>query len=214
MRKNALTIVGLALVLVVGITVLTYAREGGGPPLPPSPPGPHDPDMDAPPPPGPGVGPGRGEMPPPPPGPGNSQGRGRRFFQSPGGPQGRPAGSLFQRLGLTDEQQQKLRDLRTNMKNTSREQRMKLVSLEDEKQTMLSSGKLDVDRMEKIDEELVKISADLLKARLKVRRDGLAILTPEQIKRLGDGAEDALLRGGPGWMFRGHHRRPDRTPEQ
>jgi periplasmic protein CpxP/Spy len=209
MRTNVLTIVCLALAMVAGLTAMTYAQQRPGPPPPPSMDS-HDPDMNSGPP-GPGMGPERGDMPPQPRGMGNDRGgRHRQFSPRHAGRHGENGGAMLERLGLSDEQRQKMRDLRTNMKNTSREQRMRLVGLEDEKQTMLSSGKLDIARMEKIDEEILKISTEILKAKLKSRRDGLAVLTSEQMKKLGDGLEGGTLGAGPSSMFRGHNRRPDR----
>ena len=50
---------------------------------------------------------------------------------------------------------------------------------------MLISGKIDQQKLAQIDDQIVKLQSDLLKEKLKLRRERLAILTPEQIEKLG-----------------------------
>ncbi len=204
MKRNMFGILALALIVALGITAMAQAQGRPGPPPPPMG-GPDDgPDS------GPGVGPGDEDMPPPPPGMGQGQGRPRdRMGRGGRFHGGKDDSRMFERLGLTEEQRQKLRDLRTSVKNTTRQKRMQLVSLEDEKKTMLSSGKIDMAKMEKIDEEMVKVTGDLLRARHKAKRDGLAILTPDQLKRFGDLTAGQGEGFGPG---QGPGQRPGMGP--
>ncbi len=211
MKTKTFAILALALVLALGLTAMAQAQGRPGPPQPPM--GAQDDGPDA----GPGIGPGDEDRPPPPPGMGQGRGRFREHMRPGGQGHGmRGEARMFERLGLTDEQRQKLRELRTNMKDTTRQKRMQMISLEDEKRTMLSSGKIDMAKMEKIDEEIVKVTADILRARLKAGRDRLSILTPDQLKRFGDvmaepgeGSDAGPGQGpGPGGRMRGKRGQP------
>jgi Spy/CpxP family protein refolding chaperone len=116
--------------------------------------------------------------------------------------------ALVKDLGLTQEQQDKLRALRVDFRDRTRKTRMAIASLADEKQTMLMSGKVDVDKLTRIDEELVKSKTDLMRDRLKTNRERLKVLTPEQVqkiadlkgKRHGGFHRGEGFRGGPGRM--------------
>jgi Spy/CpxP family protein refolding chaperone len=207
MNTKTFAILAAALLLALGMTAMSQAQGR------PEPPRPSVDARDAGPDAGPGLGVGDEEMPPPPPGMGQGRGRARDRMRPGGQGHGmKGEARMFEQLGLTDEQRQKLRDLRTAMKNTTRAKRMQLISLEDEKKTVLSSGNLDMAKMEKIDEEIVKVTADILRARHKARRDGLAILTPDQLKRFGDGMvgpDHGLDAGpGPGGRMRGKRGQP------
>jgi periplasmic protein CpxP/Spy len=109
-----------------------------------------------------------GHMGPPPPPPGGH----REFFAK--------------MLGLTDEQKKEMRGLLVNFQERTRKARMALASLGDERRTMMMSGKIDEQKLAKIDEETVKVSSELMKERMKMRRDRLALLTQDQITRLAD----------------------------
>jgi periplasmic protein CpxP/Spy len=141
-------------------------------------------------PPGPGMRPGpphEGFMPPPPPhghmGPPPAGGH-REFFAK--------------MLGLTDEQKKEMRALFVNFQERSRKTRLSLASLGDERRTMMMSGKIDEPKLAKIDEETVKAESELMRERMKMRRDRLALLTQDQIARL---AEMVIDKPGHG---RGH----------
>ncbi|MEW6532280.1 MAG: Spy/CpxP family protein refolding chaperone [Thermodesulfobacteriota bacterium] len=145
---------------------------------------------------------------PMPPDQGGPMGPGGPHMRRPFGERGAMREALAKDLGLTQEQQDKLRSLRVDFKDRTRKTRMAVASLADEKQTMLMSGKVDLDKLTRIDEELVKAKTDLMRDRLKSNRERLKVLTPEQVqkiadlkgKRHGGFHRGGGFRGGPGRM--------------
>lgn len=89
-------------------------------------------------------------------------------------------------LGLTDQQLKDMRVQRAGFQDRTRKARTSIDSLRDEKQTMILAGKIDQDKLAKIDEEMLKFRTEVLKEQLKLRRDWLAMLNPEQLDRLAD----------------------------
>lgn len=181
-----------AIVLIVGIVTIAMGTSFlalGRPPGPPSGPRPH---MGAPfgGPPGPHHG-------PPPPG-------GALFGGPPGPPPpgGPPLGllgappPLLRKLKLTDEQRKQMRLKYVDFQNKTRQARMALMGLNDEKRTMMISGTIDQAKLAKCDEGITKLTAEVMKERLKMEREQLADLTQEQIDRLAD---------FPGKMEKPHH---------
>lgn len=91
-----------------------------------------------------------------------------------------------QKLGLTDDQKKKMRLLSVGFQDRTRQARMSLISLKDEKRTMLMSGKVDLQKIAQMDEQKVKLVSEVMTERLKMRRDRIALLTPEQVDKLGE----------------------------
>ncbi len=102
--------------------------------------------------------------------------------------------AIQKKLGITDEQKTKIRALYVGFKNQTRKARMELRSLKDEKKTMLLSGKIDQQKLTQMDDQTVKLVSDLLKEKLKLRRDRLALMTPEQIERIADWQAEKAFR--------------------
>lgn len=94
--------------------------------------------------------------------------------------------AMLKKLGITDEQKKQIRALYVGFLDRTRKTRMELKSLKDEKRTMLLSGKIDQQKLAQMDDQTVKLVSDLLREKLKLRRDRLALLTPEQIGRIAD----------------------------
>jgi len=94
--------------------------------------------------------------------------------------------AIQKKLGITDDQKKQLRALQVGFKDRTRKTRTDLASLMDEKKTMMLSGKIDQQKLAQIDDQLVKLRSDIMRERLKMRRDRLALLTPEQIGRISD----------------------------
>jgi periplasmic protein CpxP/Spy len=90
------------------------------------------------------------------------------------------------RLGITDDQKKQIRALYVGCRDRTRKARTELMSLKDEKKTMLLSGKIDQQKLAQLDDQVVKLVSEVMKEKLKLRRDRLALLTPEQIGRLAD----------------------------
>jgi periplasmic protein CpxP/Spy len=99
---------------------------------------------------------------------------------------GRSLEAMMKKLGVTDEQKKQIRALYVGFRDRTRKTRMDLKSLKDEKKTMLLSGKIDQQKLAQIDDQIVKLVPDLVREKLKLRRDRLALLTPEQIERVAD----------------------------
>ena len=91
---------------------------------------------------------------------------------------------MHKKLGLTDEQKKAMRQLYASFRDKTRKARMELATLKDEKKTMLIAGNVDQKKLAQIDEQVVKQVSEVLTDRLKVKRDWLAMLTPEQVDRL------------------------------
>ncbi len=94
--------------------------------------------------------------------------------------------AILKKLGITDEQKSKIRALYVGFRDQTRKTRMGLLSLRDEKKTMMLSGKVDQTKLAQMDDQIVKLVSDVLKEKLKLRRDILAQLTPEQLGRIAD----------------------------
>ncbi len=102
--------------------------------------------------------------------------------------------AMLTKLGITDDQKMKIRALYVGFRDRTRKTRMELRSLKDEKKTMLLSGKIDQQKLAQIDDQVVKLVSALLPERLKLRRDRLALLTPEQIGRIADWQAEKAFR--------------------
>lgn len=119
--------------------------------------------------------------------------------------------AILKKLGITDEQRRQIRALYTNFKDKTRKARTDLMALKDEKQTMLMSGKVDQQKLAQIDDQIVKLRGDVMSQALKLQRDRLALMTPEQLEKIAqwraDKAFKAKFRRHFGKMHWGEHRR-------
>ena len=107
-------------------------------------------------------------------GPGRFQRRGRlrHFFMN--------------ELGLSDEQKQQLRELRSASRARTREARNAIKNIREQKLSMLKSGKVSQQELLRLDEEYMQRHTPLDLERLRMQRERAALLTPEQAKRLGE----------------------------
>jgi Spy/CpxP family protein refolding chaperone len=103
-----------------------------------------------------------------------------------GGPQMCHMGMWHKKLGLSDEQRKQMRSIYTGFLDRTRKARTSLMALKDEQRAMMISGNVDQKKLAQLDEQKVKLVSEVMTERLKMRRDRLAILTPEQIGRLAD----------------------------
>ena len=69
-------------------------------------------------------------------------------------------------------------------RNKTRKARTGLMGLEDEKRTLIMSGKIDKDALSKLDEQIVKFSTEIMGEELKMNREILSLLTPKQMEIL------------------------------
>ena len=102
--------------------------------------------------------------------------------------------AIMEKLGITDEQKKQFRSLYVGFSDRTRKARTELMGLKDEKKTMLLSGKIDQQKLAQIDDQLVKVKTDLLKEKLKFRRERLALLTPQQLDKIADWMAEMSFR--------------------
>jgi periplasmic protein CpxP/Spy len=119
---------------------------------------------------------------------------------------------LAKKLGVTDDQKKQFRAIRVGFEDRTRKSRTALFSLKDEKRAMLMSGTVDQKKLAAMDDQIVKLKTEILAEKLKMKRDKLALLTPEQMGLLADFITHKPhhfgMRGGHGMgegeHFRGH----------
>ena len=136
-----------------------------------------------------------GGLPGPPPGP---PPHGGAFFGGlPGPPPGPPPHGdfpnllyappdLIERLKLTDDQMKQMRLAYADFQDRTRKTRNGLMGLNDEKRVMLISGKIEAGKLAKLDEDITRLASEVMAEGLKMKREQLAKLTPEQVDRLAD----------------------------
>ncbi len=95
---------------------------------------------------------------------------------------------------MTGEQKKQIRNLYVGFLDRTRKTRMDLRSFKDEKRTMLLSGKIDQQKSAQMDDQVVKLVSDVLKERLKLRRDRLALMSPERIGYIADWQDEEAFR--------------------
>lgn len=130
-----------------------------------------------------------GMRPPGPPGPPRGPWRHRR------GERGGGRGFLMRRLALTEGQLAQMRDKYVVLRDNTRKARSDLAVLKDEKMTMILSGHVDLEKMAKLDEEIVKTQAEIEREKLKMQRERLKLLTPDQAAKLSDFLANREMRG-------------------
>lgn len=168
-----------AIMLIFGLVTLVSAvsfHALAGPPGPPPGPPPHGPGFFGGPP---GPPPG-----PPPHGPG--------FLNLLDGPP-----DLTEKLKLTDDQKKEMRLAYVDFQGKTRKARNALMGLHDEKKTMLISGKIDQAKLAKLDEEIAKLASEVMGEELKMKREHLSKLTPDQVNVLADFLGKKEIAHGP-----------------
>ncbi len=108
--------------------------------------------------------------------------------------------AIMKKLGITEDQKKQFRTLHVGFLDRTRKDRVELRSLRDEKTTMLISGKIDLPKMVQIDDRIVSLRSAILKEALKLQRDRLALLTPEQTQRIADWKAEKAFQA----KFHGH----------
>ena len=123
------------------------------------------------------------------------------FFGGPLGPPpfGLLAGppDLVEKLKLTDDQKKEMRLAYVGFQDKTRKARTALMALRDEKEAMLVSGRIDEAKLAKLDEGLVKLASEVMGEHLKMEREHLLDLTPDQLNLLADFIAKKELAHGP-----------------
>lgn len=91
---------------------------------------------------------------------------------------------LKQQLGLTDEQVQKLTQLRTEHRSKVRQLVTELAAKRAELRAALTAPQLDQQRVKEVTEQVAKLTAELTKERVEFQTRLRQILTPEQWSKL------------------------------
>jgi len=157
MKKTAIALILGLVTLVTAACLIAFAAPPGPPPGPP----PHGPGF-------------FGGPPGLPPGPPPHGGLGLL-----GGPP-----HVIEKLKLTEGQLKQMRQLSVDFQSRTRKARTALMGLHDEKRTMVISGKIDLAKLAKLDEEIVKLTSEVMSEDFKMEREQLSTLTPEQADRL------------------------------
>jgi periplasmic protein CpxP/Spy len=173
------TILSVLGVLIIASATCFYALAG--PPGPPPGPPPHGGGL-------------HGGPPGPPPGPPPHGGDFPGLWAAPP--------DLIDKLKLTDDQRKEMRLAYVDLRNKTRKARNALMGLRDQKKTMLISGKIDQAKLAKLDEETTKLASELMGEELKIKRESLSMLTPDQIERLADFLGKLAIHHGPKMMRR------------
>ncbi len=176
MKKTAIVLILGIVTLVSAICFHAFAEPPGPPPGPP----PHERGF-------------FGGPPGPPPGPHHGPGL-------PGLLDGPP--DLINKLKLTDDQLKEMRLAYVDFQGKTRKARTALMGLHDEKKTMLISGKIDQAKLAKLDEETTKLALEVMGEELKMKREELSKLTPEQVNLLADFLAKKEIAHGPKMMGR------------
>ncbi len=136
---------------------------------------------------GPGMGPGMG---------GGPGGRG----MSHEGPLISIMLNYSQEIGLSLEQEKRLRDLRTEFSKESTRRTAEIHVAEIELESLLEQDKWDLSKIEPKVKQIASLQADLRLARIKTVEAGRAVLTPQQLERLKQVGHRMRGLGGPGLM--------------
>lgn len=132
-------------------------------------------------------------------GPGVREGHGGRGLSHEG-----PLVSIMlehkQDLGLSPEQEQKLRDLRTDFAKESVRRTAEIRVAEIELDALLEQGTWDLAKIEPKVKQTASLRGDLRLARIKTLAAGRAVLTAEQLEKLKQVGHQMRREMGPGMM--------------
>ena len=103
-----------------------------------------------------------------------------------------------QELGLTLEQERKLRDLRTEFAKESVRRSADIRVAEIEMDSLLEQDKWDLTKIEPKVKQIATLQGDLRLARIKTLGAGLEVLMPEQIEKLKQIGHRMRSGSGPG----------------
>ena len=110
-----------------------------------------------------------------------------------------------QELGLSPEQEKKLRDLRTDFAKESIRRTAEIRVGEIELESLLEQGQWDLAKIEPQVKQIAGLQADIRLARLKTLEAGRMVLTPEQLEKVKQIGHRMQGMSGPGMMGPGPH---------
>jgi len=103
-------------------------------------------------------------------------------------------------IGLSPEQEKKLRELRTEFSKESARRTAEIHVAEIELESLLEQDKWDLSKIEPKAKQIATLQADLRLARIKTLEAGRAVLTPAQLEKLKQAGHRMRGMGGPGMM--------------
>jgi len=119
-----------------------------------------------------------------------------------------------QELGLTLDQERKLRDLRTEFAKESERRSAEIRVGEIELDALLEQDKWDLAKIETKVKQIATLQGDLRLARIKTLAAGREVLTPEQIEKLKQIGHQMRPGSGPGGFGPGMMGPGSRPPRQ
>lgn len=108
-----------------------------------------------------------------------------------------------QDLGLTPEQEKKLRDLRTEFEKESVRRTAEVRVAQIELESLLEQEQWNLAQIEPKVKQIAALQGDLRVARIKTLAAGRALLTPQQLEKLKQVGHRMRSMGGPGGMGHG-----------
>jgi Spy/CpxP family protein refolding chaperone len=109
-------------------------------------------------------------------------------------------------LSLTDDQLEKIAKLKSDFKDGAGPKVVQIRSLQRQMKDMLTQTNVDKSKVLDVQSKINSLKADLSNARLNMRMDTLAILTPDQKQKLRHNSLKRQAFGGHGHGgHRGHH---------
>ncbi len=105
-----------------------------------------------------------------------------------------------QEIGLTLEQEKKLRDLRTEFSKESARRTADIRVAEIELDALLEQEKWDLSKIEPKVKQIATLQGELRLARIKTLEAGRAVLTPQQLEKLKQVGHRMRGQGGLGLM--------------
>jgi Spy/CpxP family protein refolding chaperone len=103
-------------------------------------------------------------------------------------------------IGLSPEQEKKLRDLRTEFSKESARRAADIRVAEIELDALLEQEKWDLSKIEPKVRQIATLQGDLRLARIKTLEAGRAVLTPAQLEKLKQVGHRMRAMGGPGML--------------
>jgi Spy/CpxP family protein refolding chaperone len=105
-----------------------------------------------------------------------------------------------QEIGLSLEQEKRLRDLRTEFSKETARRTADIRVAEIELEALLEQEKWDLSKIEPKVKQIATLQGELRLARIKTLEAGRAVLTPAQLEKLKQVGHRMRATGGPGMM--------------
>jgi hypothetical protein len=105
-------------------------------------------------------------------------------------------------FGLTDDQLGKMLLIYVDYNDRTRMARTALAGLHEERENMMLRGKIDQAKLAKLDQETIKLASEVTSERLRMQREQLSKLSPQQVERFAQFLSKLKLPCGNEVMLR------------